>query len=71
MILALADFFDVSVDYLVGRTNDPAFPPSRKNKRSIWFHVLKWYNEEKPAREVGGTFLVLLGFISEGDAPHQ
>ena len=26
MVLALADFFDVSVDYLAGRTNAPAFP---------------------------------------------
>ena len=30
MVLALADFFDVSVDYLVGRTNDPAFPHCEK-----------------------------------------
>ena len=30
MILALADFFDVSVDYLVGRTNDPAFSRGEK-----------------------------------------
>ena len=30
MVLALADFFDVSVDYLVGRTNDPARPRCNK-----------------------------------------
>ena len=30
MVLALADFFDVSVDYLVGRTNDPAFSRGEK-----------------------------------------
>ena len=30
MVLALADFFDVSVDYLVGRTNNPAFSHDEK-----------------------------------------
>lgn len=31
MIIKLADYFQVSIDYLVGRTNDPTFHRTKKD----------------------------------------
>lgn len=30
-LIALADFYDVSLDYLVGRSDDPTFTPAIRN----------------------------------------
>lgn len=37
MVIKIADYFQVSIDYLVGRTNDPTF---HRTKKDWWISVL-------------------------------
>ncbi|MCL2774048.1 MAG: helix-turn-helix domain-containing protein [Oscillospiraceae bacterium] len=35
MLIVLADYFDVSIDYLVGRTDNPDINKSKNNKNKL------------------------------------
>ena len=50
MLTKLADFFDVSVDYLLGRTDDPHQKPGEENIKFDEF-TYAMYNESKELTE--------------------